>query len=74
MFLLGGTFFPVEELPVWGQVLAWATPVFHGVELIRQVTVYEIEWTALLHVGYLVLLFVGGTALAIRNLDKRLLP
>jgi lipooligosaccharide transport system permease protein len=74
MFLLGGTFFPVEELPVWGQVLAWATPVFHGVELIRQVTVYEIEPTAILHVGYLVLLFVGGTALAIRNLEKRLLP
>ncbi|MGH2807969.1 MAG: ABC transporter permease, partial [Actinomycetota bacterium] len=74
MFLLGGTFFPVEELPVWGQVVAWATPVFHGVELIRQVTVYDLEWTAVLHVGYLVTLFVGGTVVAIRNLERRLLP
>lgn len=74
MFLLGGTFFPVEELPVWGQWLARATPVFHGVELIRQVSVYEIEPSAVGHVAYLVVLLAVGTALGIRTLEKRMQP
>lgn len=74
MFLLGGTFFPIEELPVWARLLAQATPVFHGVELIRQVTVYEVGLSALWHIAYLVTLGVGGTVVGIRNLEKRLQP
>ena len=74
MFLLGGTFFPIEELPAWGQVLAHATPVFHGVELIRQLTVYDLELSALWHVTYLVVLLGAGTIVGIRKLEKRLQP
>lgn len=74
MFLLGGTFFPIEELPVWGRLVAQATPVFHGVELIRQVTVYEVEASALLHIAYLVVLAAFGTVVGIRNLGKRMQP
>ena len=74
MFLLGGTFFPVEELPRWAQVVAQLTPVFHGVELIRQVTVYDLEMSALWHIAYLVALLVVGTELATRNLERRLQP
>jgi lipooligosaccharide transport system permease protein len=74
MFLLGGTFFPVEELPGWAQVVAQATPVLHGVELIRQVTVYDLELSALWHIAYLVVLLVLGTVFAIRNLERRLQP
>lgn len=74
MFLLGGTFFPIDELPQWGRIVAQATPVFHGVELIRQVTVYEIEPSALWHIAYLVALAVTGTVVGVRNLEKRLQP
>lgn len=74
MFLLGGTFFPIEELPSWARVVAQATPVYHGVELIRQVTVYEIEVSALWHIAYLAVLAIAGTAIGIRNLEKRLQP
>jgi lipooligosaccharide transport system permease protein len=74
MFLLGGTFFPIEELPGWAQVVAQATPVFHGVELIRQVTVYDLELSALWHIAYLVILMIVGTTLGIRNLEKRMQP
>ena len=74
MFLLGGTFFPIEELPSWGQVVAHALPVFHGVELIRQVTVYDVEPSAIWHVAYLVALFIAGTTVGIRKLERRLQP
>ena len=74
MFLLGGTFFPIEELPAWGQVVAHALPVFHGVELIRQVTVYDVEPSAIWHIAYLLALFVAGTMVGIRKLERRLQP
>lgn len=35
MFLFAGAFYPVEQLPDWLRPVAWATPLFHGVELCR---------------------------------------
>jgi lipooligosaccharide transport system permease protein len=74
LFLLSGTFFPIEELPAWGQVVAWLTPLFHGVELVRQLTIYDLEPSALVHVAYLVALLVVGIVIGIRNFEKRLMP
>lgn len=74
MFLLGGTFFPVAELPSWARLLAQATPVYHGVELIRQLTVYDLEISAVWHAGYLVALLLTGTLIGIPKLEKRLQP
>lgn len=73
LFLLSGTFFPIKELPLWGQVVAQATPLFHGVELVRQLTIYDLRPSALWHLGYLLCLFAIGTALALRNLERRLM-
>lgn len=35
MFLFGGAFYPIEQLPAWLQPVAWVTPLWHGVELCR---------------------------------------
>lgn len=35
MFLFGGAFFPVDQLPAWLQPVAWVTPLWHAVELSR---------------------------------------
>src|SRR5260370_19163724 len=35
LYLLGGTFFPIPNLPLALQALAWATPLSHGVALAR---------------------------------------
>jgi lipooligosaccharide transport system permease protein len=35
MFLFGGAFFPIEQLPDWLQPVAWVTPLWHGIELCR---------------------------------------
>jgi lipooligosaccharide transport system permease protein len=38
LFLFSGIFFPVETLPAVAQPIAWLTPLHHGVELLRALT------------------------------------
>ena len=35
MFLVAGTFFPLDELPTWAQVASLFNPLYHCVELVR---------------------------------------
>jgi lipooligosaccharide transport system permease protein len=35
MFLFGGIFFPYDELPDWAQAIAWGTPLYHLVNVAR---------------------------------------
>lgn len=35
MFLFGGAFFPIDQLPGWLQPIAYVTPLWHGIELCR---------------------------------------
>jgi lipooligosaccharide transport system permease protein len=35
LFLVAGTFFPVDQLPSWGATLAQVNPLYHCVELVR---------------------------------------
>ena len=74
LFLLSGTFFPIDELPAWGQVVAHLTPLFHGVELVRQLTIYSVDASAVWHLVYLLVLLAAGVAVGIRNLTRRLQP
>ncbi|MDP9067450.1 MAG: ABC transporter permease [Actinomycetota bacterium] len=74
LFLLSGTFFPIDQLPSWGQALAHLTPLFHGVELVRQLALYDLEVSALWHLSYLLVMLGLGVAIGIRNLERRLLP
>ncbi|MBM6405009.1 ABC transporter permease [Phycicoccus sp. CSK15P-2] len=74
VLLFSGTFFPLEQLPVWLRPAAWVTPLWHGVVLTRDAAYGRSPGLAgLLHVGVL-LVFVGvGWVLARRRLARRLL-
>lgn len=73
LFLLSGTFFPIGSLPEWGQMVASLTPLYHGIELVRGVTIWDISaGAAAVHVAYLIVFLAIGLALAARNLDRRL--
>ncbi|MFP5346961.1 MAG: ABC transporter permease [Actinomycetes bacterium] len=73
MFLFSGTFFPVEQLPGWLQPVAWATPLWHGVELCRGLSLATLDGAgAVLHVAYLLVWVVGGYAVARRVFARRL--
>ena len=74
MFLFSGTFFPIEQLPDYMEPLAYATPLWHGVELCRGLAL-GLDFTVhpLVSVGYLAVWIVGGTYLAIRIMRGRLI-
>lgn len=74
-FLLSGTFFPIEDLPGWAVVIANVTPLYHGIELVRDVTLYgSSAASAALHLGYLLVFLAVGVKVGIRNLTRRLVP
>lgn len=73
MFLFSGTFFPVDQLPAALQVLAVATPLWHGVELCRAATTGTLELVPVAgHVAYLVALLGVGLAVGRRTFARRL--
>jgi len=73
LFLFSGTFFPLTQLPDAAQAITWATPLFHGVELIRGAILDQLDpLTAPLHLAYLLVMFGIGAWFAERNLTKRM--
>jgi lipooligosaccharide transport system permease protein len=73
LFLFSGTFFPLTQLPEPLQAVAWATPLFHGVELIRGLVLGSLDWvTAPLHLAYLLAMLGIGTWLVNRTLTRRM--
>jgi len=75
LFLFSGTFFPVSSLPPALQVVAWLTPLFHGVALTRSLslgTIGEDPGAAVVHLVYLTTMAGVGAWLATRTVERRL--
>lgn len=73
MFLFGGTFFPVTRLPHVFREIAYATPLWHAVDLMRHLTLGTATvWWSLMHVAYLALWATAGLTLAQRTFTRRL--
>ena len=73
MFLFSGTFFPVDQLPPIMQPIAWATPLWHAVELCRALAFGTATVAgAAVNVGYLLLWVAGGYVLALQSFRRRL--
>lgn len=73
LFLFSGTFFPITRLPQGLRELAYVTPLWHGVDLARHLTLGTVTWgMALVHVAYLTALAAVGLVLAQRSYTKRL--
>jgi len=74
MFLFSGTFFPISQLPLGFELIAYVTPIWHGVELCRMLTLGTVElWAALGHTAYLLAWTLVGFELARRSYRRRLL-
>ncbi len=74
MFLFSGAFFPVTNLPSALQVVAWVTPLWHGVELTRMFTLDRVDGPmATVHLAYLAVLGAAGWWLSVRALRGRLI-
>lgn len=67
MFLLSSTLFPITVFPPVVQWLIMALPLWHGIELMRQLSVGILTPMAFVHVGYFVVLgVVGAIAVTLR--------
>lgn len=74
MFLFSGTFFPIDQLPQLFQPVAWATPLWHGVELSRWAALgLDPAAPAVVHVGVLLAYGLVGHALSARQFERRLI-
>ena len=73
MFLFSGTFFSISLLPAWLQVVAWFTPLFHGVSLCRGLALGGVPlWQMAVHTAFLVALAVAGVLVGRRTLARRI--
>lgn len=75
LFIFSGTFFPLTRLPEPVQWAAAATPLYHGVALIRGTILDDATFLGPwpLHVAYLLVFLGAGAYLANRLLRRRLL-
>lgn len=73
LFLFGGAFYPVSELPGWLQPVAKVTPLWHGVELCRNAVHGTLGLaSAAVHVAVLSTFVVVGLVLARLAFARRL--
>jgi lipooligosaccharide transport system permease protein len=73
MFLFSGTFFPIDRLPAPLEVIAYLTPLWHGVDLCRMLVLGDVvTWLALAHLAYLLAFVAAGLALALFTYRRRL--
>lgn len=73
LFLFSGAFFPVSNLSAPLEVLARVTPLWHGVDLTRMLTLDAVDGVAALgHVAYLLVMAGLGWWWSVRRLTNRL--
>lgn len=73
MFLFSGAFFPISQLPLVVEWLAYLTPIWHGVELARMLTLGQAQlWPAMGHLAYLLCWAAAGWVFAVTGFRKRL--
>jgi lipooligosaccharide transport system permease protein len=75
LFLFGGAFYPLSQLPTVVQWVAKVFPLWHGVVVARGLTTGGLAWgDALGHLGYAVVWVVVGCVVSTRRLAVRLCP
>jgi lipooligosaccharide transport system permease protein len=73
LFLFGGAFYPVSQLPAWVQVPVKILPLWHGVELARAATLGGLSGASIgVHLAVLIAWALVGTVVAVRLFARRL--
>jgi lipooligosaccharide transport system permease protein len=73
LFLFSATFYPLDVYPPLMQNLTRISPLYHGVEIIRAVTLGRFDWSLAGHVTFLVVMGAIGVTVAARRIEKLLL-
>jgi lipooligosaccharide transport system permease protein len=74
LFLLAGSFFPLDQFPTWARVLANLNPLHQCVVLVRNAVVYGFDgWADVARLGFLVLFGLLVWRIAIRAMTRKLI-
>ncbi len=73
LFLFSTTFYPLSVYPRWLQVIVECSPLYHGVSLVRGLTLGLVGPALLGHAGYLAIMGALGVALSGRRIRRLLL-
>jgi lipooligosaccharide transport system permease protein len=73
LFLLAGTFFPIDQLPQWAQVASQFNPLYQLVVLVRDASIYGFETVDLLRFAGLVAFALVLWRVAIARMTARLI-
>ncbi len=74
MFLFSGTFYPLEQMPIYLQPIGWVSPLWHATQLGRNLS-YGMELSSgmfLVHIGYLALMGIAGMFFVYPKFRERL--
>ena len=75
MFLFGGAFYPIDQLPSALEFVARLTPIWHGIELCRGLVLGGLDVaTGVVHLLVLLGYVVAGSVAATITFDRRLRP
>jgi lipooligosaccharide transport system permease protein len=72
MFLFSGTFFPLDNLPAWAQIVAKILPLTHLVELCRAFALGRLNLSNVFSIAYLVAWIVIFFPVAVTGMRRRL--
>jgi len=73
LFLVAGTFFPLDQLPRWAQIIGELNPLHQCVELVRHAVFGFEGWTDLLRVLVLVVWGFVLWRIAIHAMERKLI-
>jgi lipooligosaccharide transport system permease protein len=73
LFLVAGTFFPLNQAPKWMQILGYGNPLWHCVELVRDAVFGAWGWADLGHLAFLVTFALVSWRLAVRFMERKLI-
>ena len=75
MFLFSGTFYPLEQMPIFLQWIGWISPLWHSTNLSRAVS-FGLDvpsWLLVVHVLFLATTLIAALIIAKRQFRVRLL-
>jgi lipooligosaccharide transport system permease protein len=73
MFLVAGTFFPLDAVGEWAEIVGQINPLYHCVELVRHAVFGFEGWIDLWHVAFLVSFALVSWRLAIHYMERKLI-
>jgi lipooligosaccharide transport system permease protein len=73
LFLVAGTFFPLDRLPEWAQIAGQINPLHHCVELVRHAAFGWEGWTDFVRLGALIAFGLVTWRIAIHAMTRKLI-